>query len=64
MDLLRELAQEAVQKWEALSQDEQMDVALELIPDVEQVPCHARLSGAGSHSLPLPLVCYRCGTCS
>lgn len=37
MDLIRELALETVQKWESLSQEEQLDVATALIPDVEEV---------------------------
>lgn len=37
IDLVRELSGEAVQKWEALSQDQQLDVATELVPDIEQV---------------------------
>lgn len=37
MDLVRELSVEAVQKWEALSQVKQLEVASDLLPDVEQV---------------------------
>lgn len=40
MDLVRELAGEAVQKWEALSQDKQLEIAKDLLPDIEQVQCH------------------------
>ena len=39
MDLVKELALEAVEKWESLSQDQQMELATDLIPDVEQVLC-------------------------
>ena len=39
MDLVKELALEAVEKWENLSQDEQLELATDLIPDVEQVLC-------------------------
>jgi hypothetical protein len=37
IDLVRELLAEAVGKWEALSQVEQLDIATELLPDIEQV---------------------------
>ena len=37
MDLVKELAVESVQKWEVLSQDVKLEVATELIPDVEKV---------------------------
>lgn len=37
MDLVRELSVEAVQKWEALSQAKQLEVATDLLRDVEQV---------------------------
>ena len=37
IDELLVLLQETVQKWEALSQDQKLDVATELIPDIEQV---------------------------
>ena len=40
IDLVRELLAEAVGKWEALSQVEQLDIATELLPDIEQVWCH------------------------
>lgn len=37
MDLVRELSMEAVQKWEALSEVKQLEVASDLLPDVEKV---------------------------
>ena len=37
MDLIRELAEAAVQKWGALEPSEQREVVQELIPDIEQV---------------------------
>lgn len=37
MDLVKELALEAVEKWEALSESEQFELATYLIPHVEQV---------------------------
>lgn len=37
MDLVKELAVESVQKWEALSQAAKLEVATELIPEVEKV---------------------------
>ena len=37
LDLLREVGEEAVQKWESLSRDQQLEIARELIPDIEEV---------------------------
>lgn len=37
LDFLREIAEEAVQKWEDLSREKQKEVATELIPEIEQV---------------------------
>ena len=37
LDLVKEVAEEAVRKWEALSPDQQMEISTELIPDIEQV---------------------------
>ena len=39
-DLLRELIVLSIQKWEALEHEEQLEVAQDLIPEVEQVLCH------------------------
>ena len=37
LDLVKEVAEEAVRRWEGLTQDQQMEIATELIPDIEQV---------------------------
>ena len=39
-DLLRELIVLSIQKWEALEHEEQLEVAQDLIPEVEQVQHH------------------------
>ncbi|CAI8045497.1 hypothetical protein GBAR_LOCUS25172, partial [Geodia barretti] len=36
LDLVKEVAEEAVRRWEGLTQDQQMEIATELIPDIEQ----------------------------
>lgn len=40
-DLLRELIVLSIQKWEALEHEEQLEVAQDVIPEVEQVCPHA-----------------------
>lgn len=50
LDLLKEVAEEAVRKWEALSQEQQMEIATELISDIEQV---GFVTGAGWCESPL-----------
>ena len=37
LDLVKEVAEEAVRRWEGLTQDQQMEISTELIPDIEQV---------------------------
>jgi hypothetical protein len=57
LDLVKEVAEEAVRRWEGLTQDQQMEISTELIPDIEQawdmfLSCGSTLSQSLREGLP------------